>query len=136
MTDVYDSSTVLSVAHVLTPRRSPINSTDAATRAATATPAPKIEHVAPASAVTDTAPTPLIEYVAPAPAVTYGTPAPVIEDVAPAPAVTCAAPAPETNYVTHSPVMQYIAPAATFFPSLVNYCLLPTPWNPSRLWQS
>ena len=62
------------------------NSADAATFSATATLAPVVEYVAPASAVTDTVLIPVIEYVALVPAFVEATPATVAEHVAPAPA--------------------------------------------------
>ena len=58
-----------------------------------------------------TAPAPVIEYVAPAPAVTFAAPAPVIEIVAPAPAVTYTASVLLFEYVAPAPVIEYIAPA-------------------------
>merc|ERR1712136_674381 len=61
----------------------------AAHSADSATPAPVIENMAYAPAVTHTAPAPMIEIVAPTPAVTSATPAPVIEHVA-TPAVSSA----------------------------------------------
>ena len=86
------------------------------TRAGVAGPAPVVEYVAPASAVTYAAPAPVIGYVAPVPAVTYAAPATVIDHVAPAPAVTYAAPATVIDHVAPAPVFEYIAsaPAVSF----------------------
>ena len=88
----------------------------AATCAATATPTPVIEYVAPAPPINYATPVPVIKHVAPASAASYTAPSPVTEYVAPALAVTCGTPAPETVHVTRSLVIECIAPgpAVTF----------------------
>merc|ERR1711945_74981 len=67
--------------------------------------------------VLEAPPAPVVEYVAPAPAVTYApvAPAPVVEYVAPAPAVTYApvAAAPVVEYVAPAPTVAYAAPVTT-----------------------
>jgi len=74
-------------------------------------PAPVIEIVAPTPAVTSATPAPVIENMAYAPAVTYTAPAPVIEIVAPTPAVTSATPAPVIETMAYAPAITYTAPA-------------------------
>ena len=64
------------------------------------------EHVAPASAITFATPAPVIEDVIPARAVTFHL---VIEYVSPAPDVFQAAPAPEVEHVALTPAVTYTA---------------------------
>ena len=56
-------------------------------------------------------PAPVVEPVAPAPAVSYAAPAPVAEHVPPTPAVAHAAPAPEVQFVPPTPAVAHAAPA-------------------------
>ena len=97
-----------------------------ATYAATFASAPGIEHVAlvlsdflepPVPTAFFATPAPVIEHVAPAPADAQSTPAPVTYHVAPAPADSHATPVTVNAYVAPSPVTEYIAPppAATCF---------------------
>ena len=84
----------------------------AATCAATATPAPVNEHVAPAPAVLHAITALTIDYVTLAPADAFAAPAPVTEYVTPTPTDLYAAPARVIEHVAPAPVIEYIAPAS------------------------
>ena len=95
-----------------------------------AAPAPVVEYVAPAPAVSCAAPASVDEYLAPAPAVTYAAPAPADEFFAPSPAVSCAMPAPVDEYFAPAPAETYAAPAPVdgcFAPAPAVSCAAPAP---------
>ena len=75
-----------------------------------AAPAPVVECISPAPAVTDNASAPVVKYISPAPLVTYASPAPEVW-AAPAPVVENISPAPAVSYAETVPVMDYISPA-------------------------
>ena len=85
---------------------------DAATCAATAAPAPVIEYVVTAPAITSTALSPVFEHVTPAPIDVFTAPARAIEYVAPSPAIDYVAPSSAATGVFANPQFYIFAVAS------------------------